>query len=296
MQWSKLEELCMKNKFLVFLFACFILSTSTSAFAYEQDAVNFNNTGINFTKKGDYPQAITYFKKAIEADSSMTNAYYNLGSVYKYTGNTDKAINVFLLLLRNAPGDDETAYILSGLYFDKQDYEKALLYLNSIDKTSTYYKDSIELFKKINAKINESVINEPQKTETPQKSNDIPTTKFVFKNFSGPTGIAQDSNGNLYVANYSSDMISVVSQDGKLKKTIKNNLIRGPVGIAIDANNNLYVANYLLNNIVKIDSNGEIKVLLKDVLKPYYLYFNNNGVLFVSEQDKNTVIRVGIPD
>jgi len=286
----------MKNKFLVFLFACILVSTTNLAFAYEQDALNYNNTGISYTKKANYEQAITYFKKAIETDSSMTNAYYNLGSVYKYTGNTDKAINAFQLLLRNAPNDDETAYILAGLYFDKQDYEKSLLYLNSIDKNSPYYKDSLELFKKINAKINESVISEPQSTDNSSKSPDIAATKFVFKNFSGPTGIAQDSKGNLYVANYSSDIISVVSQDGKLKKTIKNNLIRGPVGIAVDLNDNLYVANYLLNNIVKVDTNGEIKVLLKDVVKPYYLYLNTSGVLFVSEQDKNTVIRVGIPD
>jgi len=278
-------------KFLISLTGCFYLFCCNPAHAYDQDAVNYNNMGINYTKKGNYEQAINYFKKAIESDSTLTNAYYNLGSVYKYTGKKDKAMKAFQLLLRNNPDDDEVAYLLAGLYYEKQDYEKALIYLNSIDKTSSSFKDSIDLFKKINQKINDSVIKEP-----PKPVATIKISNFTFKNFSGPTGIAEDSQGNLYVANFISDSIQVISPDGKPQKTIENDLIKGPVGIAIDSKDNIYAANYINNNVIKIDKNGAVKVILSDVVKPYYLYFNKAGVLYVSEQDKNTVIRIGIPE
>ena len=290
------KGLFMKNiksltlKILICLIGCFCFVSSNPVRAYDQDAVNYNNMGINYTKKGNYDQAITYFKKAIEPESSLTNAYYNLGSVYKCTGKRDKSIKAFQLLLRNDPNDDEAAYLLAGLYFEKQDYEKALIYLNSVEKTSPSYQDSMTLFKKINKKINDYVINEPP--------HSVPanTTKFTFTGFSGPTGIAENNKGDLYVANFGSDTINVISTDGKIKNTIKNELIKGPVGIAVDSKDNIYVANYLLNNVIKIDKSGAVKVILKDVVKPYYLYLNKTGVLYVSEQDKNTVIRIGIPE
>jgi len=256
--------------------------------AYEQDAVNYNNIGINLTKKANYEQAINYFKKAIESDTSLTNAYYNLGSVYKHTGQKEKAIKTFHLLLRNDPTDDEAAFLLANLYYEKKDIEKALIYLNSLEKSSPHYKAAMELFKKINSDINASVIKD---------SNSLTkASKMTIQNFQGPTGITEDNEGNLYVANYANDSIQVISPEGKFVKLIKNDLIKGPVGLVTDSANNLYIANYLANNILKITPSGEIKVFMSSIFKPYYLYLNKSGVLFVSEQDKNTVIRVGSID
>jgi tetratricopeptide (TPR) repeat protein len=280
----------MKKQFILSLILCIYLLFTSKCFAYEPDAVNYNNIGINFTKKADYPNAIINFKKAIESDSSLTNAYYNLGSVYKYTGETDKAINAFLLLLRNNPKDDEVAYLLAGLYFDKQDYDKALLYVNTIDKASSYYKDSLALFAKINEKINDAVIEEPVKVPS------LNTSKLVFSGFEGPAGIATNSKGDVYVADFVANSIRVMTADGKPKSTIKNPLMIGPMGIAIDSNDNIYVCSYTSNNIVKIDNGGILRLYKKDVIKPYYLYFDKAGVLYVSEQGKNIVTRLGIPD
>ncbi len=299
-------------KILIPLIGCLCLLYCHPVHAYNPDAVNYNNTGIKYTKKGEFEKAVISFKKAIETDSSLNNAYYNLGSVYKHTGNTPQAIKAFQLLLRNNPNDDETAYILAGLYFENQDYDKALVYLSSIDKTSTFYKDSIELFKKINNKINESIIKETPKetpkaasaskpavsikTSVPKVSNPVIVSRFVYSNFTGPTGITEDSKGNLYVADYTSNSILILLPDGKLKTTIKNELIKGPVGIVADSSDNIYIANYSANNVLKIDKNGAAKIISKDINKPYFLYLNKSGVLYVSEQDKNTVIRLGIPE
>lgn len=308
-------------KILLSLCGSFCLICCNPAKAFHPDAINYNNIGIKYTKNKEYDKAIEYFKKAIQADSSLNNAYYNIGSVYKHTGNSPLAIKSFQLLLRNSPDDDEVAYLLADLHYEKQDYDKALLYLSSIEKTSPIYKDSIELFKKVNNKINESVEKEPVKpvssiakpvvkpanpapkaaapaTEQKQNSNkpSANTSKFTYTDFSGPTGIAEDENGNVYVADYNESSINIFSADGKIKRTIKSEEIKGPVGIAADKNCNIYVANYTAGNIIKIDKNQNIKILYTDIIKPYYLYMNKAGALYVSEQDKNTVIRLGIPE
>lgn len=283
------------KKTIISLIACLGLFYCSTAFAYEQEALNYNNQGISCTKKGDYIKAIDYFKKAINADSSLTNAYYNLGSVYKYTGKPNEALNAFKLLMRNNPSDDEAAYLIAELYFEQSDYDKSLLYINSINKESAYYQKSLELFKKINNKINESVVKDASKKETSSLAPVSSIPKYTFEGFKGPAGITEDSKGFLYAVDFPSDSIQVFYPDGKLKTTIKNDLIKGPLGIAVDSKDNIYVANYNSNNIAKIYPNQTVEVFLKDIQKPYFLYFDKAGVLFVSEQTNNTVIRLGIP-
>ena len=284
-----------KNKLLsiLLILTCFCFLCGFSVKAYEQSALNYNNQGINFTKNGEFDKAIESFKKAVNADPSLTNAYYNLGSVYKHTGKTEKALNAFKLLLRNDPKDDETAYLVADLYFQQKDYDKSLLYLNSIMEDSKFYTKSKELTDKIEEIKNPNIKNVSNLTLAPLTN----VSKYTFTNFKGPAGIAENSQGLLYVADFLSDSIQVLTPDGQIKTTITNDLIKGPVGVAIDSKDNVFVANYLAGNIIKISNdNQNVKVFANDITKPYYLYFNRAGVLFVSEQEKNTVIRLGVPE
>lgn len=281
--------------FLILLIICCCFLHGNIADAYDKKALKYNTKGIEYTKKAEYDKAVKCFRKAIKEDTSLTNAYYNLGSVYRHKGEPEKALNAFKLLMRNTPEDDEAAYLVAELYFEKQDYDKSLVYLNSIEKESDYHQKSCELFSKINEKISKSVIKE-ESDEKSFKLAPLNYSKLTLTNFKGPAGIAETDKGFLYIADFLSDSIQVFSSDGQLKDTITDKLIKGPVGIAVDSKNNIYVANYLAGNIIKITENNSVEVFLKDIAKPYYLYFNKAGVLFVSEQDKNTVIKLGIPE
>jgi tripartite motif-containing protein 71 len=66
--------------------------------------------------------------------------------------------------------------------------------------------------------------------------------------FNGPTGIASDKSGNIYVAECLSNSIKIFDNDGKFKEKLdKGNVSNAhfdcPEGITIDLNHNLYVTN-----------------------------------------------------
>src|SRR5205085_9507253 len=68
-----------------------------------------------------------------------------------------------------------------------------------------------------------------------------------------PYGVAFDSSGNIYVANFISDSITVYPSgaSGNVAPTTTiagaNTRLKSPAGIALDANNNIYVANFAVN-------------------------------------------------
>ena len=115
-------------------------------------------------------------------------------------------------------------------------------------------------------------------------------TEGMYEDISSPTGLVTDKNGNLFIAGFSENTIFKIGKDNKKIVYIKSEKIDGPIGLAIDANNNIYIANYNKNNILKVNTSGEISEFLTDVKSPYCLYISN-GMLFISSQGSNTVIK-----
>jgi len=72
----------------------------------------------------------------------------------------------------------------------------------------------------------------------------------AFAAINGPTGLALDSNGNLYVANFNSNQILVFSPHHSLisSKTVTQG-VSGPTAVAIDPMGNLWVANFSSSSI-----------------------------------------------
>ena len=81
-------------------------------------------------------------------------------------------------------------------------------------------------------------------------------TAASFKN---PTGVAVDSKGNVYVADWGNNLIRVISPAGTvstLSSTVNSKstptILSGPYGVAVDAAGNVYVADYGNSTILKI--------------------------------------------
>jgi sugar lactone lactonase YvrE len=95
--------------------------------------------------------------------------------------------------------------------------------------------------------------------------------------FSNPKGVAVDSKGNVWVADFTNDRIQEFNSEGKfLGKfgTSGTGKLDGPSDLAIDASDNVWVTDTLNRRIVKFNSKGEYQSYLTDrgnVLNPYWL-------------------------
>ena len=72
-----------------------------------QHADAYNLLGFSLRKTGDYPQAYTYYRKALEFDPEHKGALEYLGELYVETGQLDKAREHVVILQRLCPGGCE---------------------------------------------------------------------------------------------------------------------------------------------------------------------------------------------
>ena len=455
-----------------------LLCFTPQAFGFNLESAQAYNKALDLYIKGNTTDAIKEFEKAVKLDPEFADAYYNLGSIYRYTGDLNKAEEAFQKVLSINNNDTSVNYDLGLIYIQKKDYKKALSFLKLVNQRSDKYRDAQLKIKtlteemKINDIVadsgsakdttvvarkeitkNETISTDKTKTENniTLKNNDkeniedkltveitenknvasaksdkkpaentksmskreralmskaLATNEFVekednrikeetiesevitkqetttvstasktqntdkfwekystasssrtpnnnqyqkketeeekiavsfmsiedtsssgkliispkstlekvsqvsysskpvarsavktfAKGFNGPTGIVSDNNNNVYVANYSENIIYKISPSGHKSVFAKSEDINGPIGLAIDPVGNLYVANYLSNSIALVDKQGDTSTIVTGLNKPYYLYFDNNDSLFVSEQETNTISKINLAD
>jgi len=121
------------------------------------------------------------------------------------------------------------------------------------------------------------------------------TLRVIATGFSAPSGLAFDRNGNLYVANYMTNSIDRIGQDGSRNTFCTGVNLRGPIGLVIDDSNILYVANYNSGTVVKVSPAGISTVIASGFKKPYYLTLDRDGNLYVSQQEDNSIVRIVLP-
>lgn len=288
---------------LLIISAVFSILVTGNSFAAEPGAVDKYNKGIDLIQDGKYEEAIGLFRQAIGIDPTFTDAYYNLGTIYEYLKQNENAIMSFEVLLKHNPKDKEAAYKIATLYYNNERYKKALSYIPLVPADSPKYKDTQSLYRKIVSKVGnesaKSVIKSREINAEPVKEvADVKATpevvepkRFIIKNFQGPTGIAKDSSGNLYVANFGDNTVLKITPAGQRTIVAKSEALNGPIGLAIDYIDNIYIANYNANQVLKLSKDGKLSVLIDNVKNPYYLYIDNRNELFVSEQGSNSVVR-----
>lgn len=261
-------------------------ATTASFGEIATDAKLQYNKGIDFYKLGQFEESANCFKRAIDLDPNYIDAYYNLGSILEYLNQKEAALSVFKQIILRKPEDYEAVYKTALLSKNLGEYEKAKMYLSLIPPNS---KVGIQA-QKLAAEM-ETTLTELQKTKAQeQEAQAEELTDGMYEDISSPTGLVTDKNGNLYIAGFSENTIFKIGPDNKKIVYIKSEKIDGPIGLAIDDSNNIYIANYNKNNVLKVDTNGTITEFVTDIKSPYCLYINN-GMLFISSQGSNTVVR-----
>ena len=251
----------------------------------ENEAKLEYNKGVDLYKIGQYDKSMAAFRRAIDLNPDYIDAYYNLGSILTYLGQDDAALTVFRQIIVRKPEDYESVLKAAELSYKLGQTDKAKTYLALIPQGSYVNTKAQELAHKLNTDL-QTIKSEQKVSEKPSQ----PTTNGVYENIASPTGMTTDKNGNLYVAGYSDNIIYKITPSGDRIVFLKDRHLNGPIGLISDDNNSIYIANYNANNVLKVDKTGVVTVLLSGVTKPYGLHILN-GVLFVSSQGDNAIVR-----
>ena len=251
-----------------------------------QAANSAYKTGVELVKSRAYDSAIEAFQQAITINPKMTDAYYNIAAIYISQKKVDEAYDIYMKILAINPRDYDVILQAAKISYNRKNYSLALKYLKYIPSDYEYYyvveqltKDAKEMFDVQRGKIERSKVSAATKEKT-----------ILMDNFNTPAGVVVDSDGNMFVACYSDNLIVKVDEKKKHTNFVKDYLLDGPIGLAIDAYDNIYVANYDANNILKISKNGNVSIFMEKVSHPYFLYIKDD-VLYISEQGNDVVLK-----
>lgn len=241
--------------------------------------------GIDMVNSHAYDTAIECFKRAVALNPELTDAYYNIASIYITQKKYDEAYDIYLKIIKLNPYDYDAILQAAKISYNRKNYALTMRYLKHIPDdyinyniVSQLFADAKEMFNKQKGSIERSKVTTATETK-----------KVLIDKFSSPAGMAVDSEGNMYVACYADNSIVKIDKNNKRTNFVNGYLIEGPVGIAIDAYDNLYVANFDANNILKITKGGNVSVFMDRISKPYFLYIKND-ILYISEQGNDVVL------
>ena len=256
----------------------------------EQAAIYYNEA-IDLYKQDDVQKSIDYFEKAIKLKPDFYEAHYNLAQILMSLSKNDEALKSLEEIAKIKPDDPENLYNLGKTYYKKGYLSKSYECLKAITVNSPQYDSAKLLIDKIEKRQNE--LNLEEKLNSRQTSTDEQgkAQAITLGEFSAPSGVANDSHGNVFVASFLENRIYKISTFGKKELLPRTNLIQGPIGLAIDKDDNIFVANYSANNIIKITPDGVVSIFA-DVKKPYCITFDSaHNRIYVTEQDSNRLIK-----
>jgi len=92
----------------------------------------------NLMQSGDYENAIKELRHYIRISNNqklIPEAHFNLGNAYEQTGQTDKAVEAYRLIINNFPDSEQTATALTALgriSYQRENYKQSVTYYENL--------------------------------------------------------------------------------------------------------------------------------------------------------------------
>jgi Tfp pilus assembly protein PilF len=102
---------------------------------------SLNALGLANSMRGNLEEAVNLYQKCLQIAPDFAEAHNNLGTVYQEMGFPDKAEEEFRKVIqdKNYTHKELPYYNLARLYFSKQDFEKARMYVDNALKINTRF-------------------------------------------------------------------------------------------------------------------------------------------------------------
>jgi tetratricopeptide (TPR) repeat protein len=283
----------------LFVGLCVTILSLTTPSAFAENSQLLFQRGMQAYNAGRLDEAVGLFKQTIAAEPKNIDAYYNLGALYYKQQRYNDALATFNKLLQISPNDQSARFHVGSVNEKLGKTAEAIAAFEKIPNGSPRYQAAQTHLKalkeKAAAKPSTPASTKPATPSqpTPPQTAGITVDEFAT-GFSGPTGIDEDAQGFIYVANYSKHCIERVNQEGQHFTIVCNSGIKGPVGLVVDKTyGNIYVANHLDNSVAKVTPDGKVSILTKKLSQPYNLFLDEKRrILYVTQQKSNSVARI----
>ncbi|HEY8929836.1 MAG TPA: cadherin-like beta sandwich domain-containing protein [Mucilaginibacter sp.] len=114
---------------------------------------------------------------------------------------------------------------------------------------------------------------------------------IIGSGFTAPSGIARDSDGNIYVVDSAAGTVSKVAPDGTI--TVIGTGFSNPLGVAVDANKNVYVADTQNGQVKKIAaSDGAITSIGSGFSSPTGVAVDKCNNIYVADSFAGMVVEI----
>ena len=108
---------------------------------YADEALDWYLKGNEFSRKGQFTEAVEAYHQAIQINPDATGPFYNLGLAYKHLKQYERASAAFESALRLEPDNMNIRLNLGNVYNRMERWEKAINHLNRVVHRS---KDNAE--------------------------------------------------------------------------------------------------------------------------------------------------------
>jgi tetratricopeptide (TPR) repeat protein len=103
---------------------------------YDANSYDINlRIGWLYYESGDYTSSVTYYKKAIQASPKSVEARLGIAYPMAAMGNWDDLAAIYLEVITIDPANSLVNYRLGEIYYNKKDYDKALMYALKVRDT-----------------------------------------------------------------------------------------------------------------------------------------------------------------